>query len=315
MYLSASRIKTFQTCSWLYFCRYILGFSYLDEGNDGSRRGTIVHLVLECIQNPRRHHLIDKFQKTGFIGNQNIYRLVLKNAKKVGVSDQKNMNLMEEFIKVGLANDFLCSGWNLQKPEQKFQIESENPKFKILGYIDKTSVSPNGETCRIDDYKTSKAKFTGKDTMFNIQAMIYALAMHKEGGYKKTLVNFIFLKFPKNPWQRFEFNEKVLKGFEVHLSNIYSYLSKFTTIKACSNFAKDNENYFLCGKEEGDLKKDGSPAWVCQMKRPFLYWEIRDKDKNIKFTSKEKEKVLDKMAEGDTITQKYYAGCPKFNRL
>lgn len=320
MFLSASRIKTFLTCSWTYYVTYHLGFRSMDDGNDGARRGTICHLVLECIQNPKRHYLIKKFQKTGFAGNENIYRLVLKNAKKVGVSDEENMNLMESFIKTGLKSDFLCQdgpkdepnwgGWDLKEPEKKFSIESESPEYKILGYIDKHAISNDGASCRIDDYKTSKQKFTGKDAKFNIQALMYALALRKEGNYNKAYVNFIFLKFPKQPLQSFEFDAKLLDGFEIYLSQVYKYLKKFDTKKAVSNFAKKNENYFLCGKEAGDLNAKGLPAWVCPWKRPFLYYEVRDSEGKIKYTSKKEEDALDKLKEGDKISEKYYPGCP-----
>lgn len=313
--LSASKIKTYLTCSWCYYVTYSLGFRGMDEGNDGSKRGTISHLILQLLQNPKREKIRKLFLKKGLEGNDAIKRLILKHAKKLEIDDSENLSLIESFIQVGLKSDFLCEGWNLKEPEKKFEIESIDPEYKILGYIDKHAISPCSSICRIDDYKTSKQKFTGKDAKFNIQALMYALALYKEGLYNKYFVNFIFLKFPKSPLQSFEFNQKILKGFEIYLSDIYKYLKNFNVKKACENFAKDNENYFLCGKELGDINAKGNPAWVCPWKRPFLYWEIRDKDKNIKFTSKEKEKVLDKMAEGDIITQKYYAGCPKFNRL
>lgn len=320
MYLSASRIKAFLTCSFAYHCVYNLGFRHMDEGNDGSRRGTITHLILENLQHSKRHHRHKNFIENGFDGDQAIYRLVRKHAKIVGVDDQENLSLIEGFIKVGLATDFLCEGWNLKDPETKFQIESEDPLYKILGFIDKSAVSHCGNHVRIDDYKTSKQKFSGKDVSMNVQGLIYALAMKKIGGYKKFFVNFLFLKFPKTnrspkgPIQSFEYDEKTLNGFEIYLANVYKYLSNFTIKKACSNFARNNENYFLCGKEPGDLKADGSAAWVCAYKRPFLYWEVKDKEGKIKFTAKEEQKALDKMEDGDTIKEKWYGGCPRWNK-
>ncbi len=321
MYLSASRIKAFLTCSWSYNCTYVLGLRHIDEGNDGSRRGTICHLILECIQKkPNRHYLIKDFPEKGFDGNKSIYRLVLKEAKKVGVSDETNMALMESFIKTGLTSDFLCEGWKLNEPEMKFSIENENPPYAILGFIDKSAISHCGNHARIDDYKTSKQKFSGKDISFNIQGLMYALALYKVGGFKKFFVNFIFLKFPatkrspKGPLQSFEYCDKTIRGFEIYLSNIYKYLKDFNIQKACSNFARDNENYFLCGKNPGDLNKAGEPAWICPYKFGFLYWELKDKNGKIKFTAKEEQKALDKMEEGDTIKEKWYGGCVRWNK-
>ena len=45
--LSASRIKTAQTCSWTYWCNYKLKLP--DAGNDGASRGTICHNVFELL--------------------------------------------------------------------------------------------------------------------------------------------------------------------------------------------------------------------------------------------------------------------------
>ena len=45
--LSASRIKTAQSCSWLYWCKYKLGLP--EKGNDGARRGSICHLIFEVL--------------------------------------------------------------------------------------------------------------------------------------------------------------------------------------------------------------------------------------------------------------------------
>ena len=50
--LSASRIKTLQSCSWMYYAKYIIGIP--DKGNDGSSRGTVCHLIFEVLGDPRR---------------------------------------------------------------------------------------------------------------------------------------------------------------------------------------------------------------------------------------------------------------------
>jgi len=43
--LSASRIKTVEGCSWLYWCKYKLKLP--DASNDGAKRGSICHLIFE----------------------------------------------------------------------------------------------------------------------------------------------------------------------------------------------------------------------------------------------------------------------------
>ena len=50
--LSASRIKTAQGCSWLYWCKYKLKLP--DASNDGAKRGSICHLIFELLGEKRR---------------------------------------------------------------------------------------------------------------------------------------------------------------------------------------------------------------------------------------------------------------------
>ena len=60
--LSASKIKTLQSCSWLYWCKYHLKLP--EESNSGASRGTICHLIFECLGNPRHKHHYKKNNKT-----------------------------------------------------------------------------------------------------------------------------------------------------------------------------------------------------------------------------------------------------------
>jgi len=51
MVLSASKIKTLNTCSWTYHTSYVLKLPR--TSNTGSNLGTITHEILECLQNKR----------------------------------------------------------------------------------------------------------------------------------------------------------------------------------------------------------------------------------------------------------------------
>ena len=76
-YLSASRIKTLETCSWVYWCRYHLGLP--DTPNDGALRGTICHLVFELLLKPRhRKHFDDMMKANSMEGSAVVTRLVKK---------------------------------------------------------------------------------------------------------------------------------------------------------------------------------------------------------------------------------------------
>ena len=55
--LSASKIKTFESCSWKYWCNYHLKLP--QENNDGARRGTVCHLIFELLVKPRHKKHFD----------------------------------------------------------------------------------------------------------------------------------------------------------------------------------------------------------------------------------------------------------------
>lgn len=59
--LSASRIKTAQSCSWLYWCKYKLKLP--DKSNEGAKRGSICHLVFEVLGVKGRKNILIKYLK------------------------------------------------------------------------------------------------------------------------------------------------------------------------------------------------------------------------------------------------------------
>ena len=95
--LSASRIKTLQTCSWIYYSRYHLKLP--DKSNDGASRGTVCHAVFECLGNPRHKHHYDDIMKADDIGGSTVVeRMVETYAKKLLVNDDENMQLIKDMI-------------------------------------------------------------------------------------------------------------------------------------------------------------------------------------------------------------------------
>ena len=103
--LSASRIKTAQSCSWLYWCKYKLKLP--EKSNDGARRGSICHLVFEVLGIKRRKKYFDAIIKSEDVFSvPSIKRLVIKHAVREGVDDQDNIDLMKEMIYNGLTYDF-----------------------------------------------------------------------------------------------------------------------------------------------------------------------------------------------------------------
>ena len=179
--LSASRIKTAQSCSWLYWCKYKLHLP--DRSNDGARRGSICHLVFEVLGVPKRKKYYNKIiKKEDVFAVESIKRLILKHAIREGIDDTENIELMKDMIFNGLSYDFF--GKDLDKPTQEFSEKDfdiikvdGDIKYKIRGFIDKLFLYKKQKFALIRDFKTSKDVFKGKDATDNLQDLMYSLAV------------------------------------------------------------------------------------------------------------------------------------------
>ena len=330
--LSASRIKTAQSCSWLYWCKYKLGLP--EKGNDGARRGSICHLVFEVLGVKKRKKYFNKIIKTQDVFCiPSIKRLILKHAVKEGVDDKDNVELMKDMIFNGLSYDFF--GGDSSKPteeysEKDFEIVKTDGdiNYKIRGFIDKLFLYKSKKFALIRDFKTSKDVFKGKDQTDNLQDLMYSLAVQKLfPDYSNRISEFLFLKFDldlnasKSGIVRMKpLDPDELKGFELQLSEIQKYLDNFSekdakyNLAAYQGFPKDGSfsGKLLCGfaTEKGELKKDGSPKWHCPMKFDFFYYEVYDAEGKTLKTYFEEDFRDDLVPEGGFCELRYYQGCP-----
>ena len=330
--LSASRIKTAESCSWLYWCKYKLHLP--DKSNDGAKRGSICHLIFEVLGLKKRKKYFNKIIKT-----QNVFsvpcikRLVLKHAVREGVNDHENIELMKDMIFNGLNHDFF--GNKLGKPTKEYSekdfliVENDGDiKYKIRGFIDKLFLYKKKKFAIIRDFKTSKSVFKGKDYTDNLQDLMYSLAVKKMfPEYATRVSEFLFLKFDLDENSNNSglvrmkpLDNDELYGFEMQLSEIQRYLDNFTIKNAKSNYAaykdfpKDGSfsGKLLCGfaKKKGELKIDGNPKWHCPMKFDFFYYKVFNEKGDLHSSLFEEdfdEKLLPK---GFTYELKYYEGCP-----
>ena len=325
--LSASRIKTAQSCSWLYWCKYKLHLP--DKSNDGAKRGSICHLVFEVLGEKRRKKYYNKIIKSQDVfAVPSIKKLILKHAVKYEVDDEENIQMIKEMIYNGLAYDFF--GTDTGKPtieysEKDFDIIKNDGsiKYKIRGFIDKLFLYKKKKYALIRDFKTSKAVFKGKDATDNLQDLMYSLAVKNLfPEYSTRVSEFLFLKFELEQdvsnsgiMRMKPLDEEELLGFEIQLSEIQKYLDNFTEKHAKANFAaykdfpKDGSfsGKLLCGfaKKKGELKLDGNPKWYCSMKFDFFYYQVFDSDKNIIASYFEEDFTEDLVPD-----MKYYEGCP-----
>jgi CRISPR/Cas system-associated exonuclease Cas4 (RecB family) len=306
--LSASKIKSYSNCSYLAYLRYNCGLP--SSGNTGSRLGSVTHAILECLAEPKRREMVDQAiacKKPLSIPALNRMATIL--LEKEGENTLENFDKVDGFLLVALENDFHGKGCESYFTEYEFNVKNE--KYWIYGFIDRMFVY--SDKIRIVDFKTSKKKFgKGTDDMdFNVQALMYALVASKMYPGYKIQIEFQFLKFAKAPIISMEFTQAQIDGFESYLEYISNYLKDFGVEKALSDMAsKDVKRRWLCGKEALTLKDDGSTAWSCEYRAPFLYFEaVKD---GIPIKSAFTKKELDKYEKlGYDIIQRRHAGCPR----
>lgn len=339
--LSASRIKTAQTCSWTYWCNYKLKLP--DAGNDGSSRGTICHNVFELLGDKHKREF-NKIVKDGTIWNTTVVASqVKKEAEELSVNDPENLQLIDEMIVNGLRCDFF--GDENEKPviaesERFFDLEIDRPeegiKYAIRGYIDKLFVYKDNSVI-IRDFKSSKSVFKGKEITDNLQNLIYCLAVKHLMPETKPQSEFLFLRFDletdmlgttgKGRMKMDKITKEELDGFEYQLTQFQEYLDNFDEKSAKSNLAA-TQGYprdgtfggpLACGKDgykmsrgEPVLDKHGEPikAFICPFRKPREYWALKDSEGNVKKTAFPDNKHELELEDGDEIVKMKYEGCP-----
>ena len=344
--LSASRIKVAQTCSWQYWAKYILKLP--DKSNDGAKRGSICHLVFECLGNPRHKKHYNKILKNkNIFSSPAIKRLVMRHAVREQVDDEENISLIKDMTLNGLQYDFFGkeNGRPTKSSSEKefnIKIDQNGKKYAIRGFIDKLFLYKKKRLAIIRDFKSSKQIFKGKEVTNNLQDLMYCLAVkHLYPDYLKRRSEFVFLKFDlskdmfgktgKGLLEMSAIDEDELEGFEYELTEIQKYLDSFNLLCAKSSFAADQDypkdgtfgGPLVCGKEgykkrRGQflLDAEGSKIenYICSVRKPMEYYVLLDKDGKILASAFKKDKKLlhNKKQKGQKIELRKYAGCPRW---
>jgi hypothetical protein len=331
--LSASRLKTAKTCSWLYWTKYHLKLP--DKTNAGAARGTICHLIFECLGHPRHQPKFKKIiQKKDIFIFPAVERLVYKQANRLNVADDENIDLIKKMTLAGLTYDFF--GAQKTKPTEEHSeyefdlcIKDEEKNYCIKGYIDKLFLYKKNKSAIIRDFKTSKQVFKGEDETKNLQDYMYCLAVRNLfPEYKNRHSEFLFLKFDLNSKGKMKMKKLTdlkLNKFEIELSKSQVYLDNFSERHARASYAADKPRpkdgsftgQIVCGfaKYKGQLKKDGNPMWHCIYKFPFDYYALYDENGKLIKTEFPEDYylLLKKRGPNDTIKKLHYAGCPRWN--
>lgn len=305
--LSASKLKTYSSCSWIYYNTYHTDFPR--TSNDGSSRGSVVHYILECLIDSRRRKHVELILATSDpFASLSVKRLILIHAKKLKVADESNLAMIKEFILTALRGDFYHEGAEKVIAEHKFSIEGKN--YSIIGFIDVIAVY--SDYVRIVDYKSSKAKFPKEELDYNLQNLIYCLAIRKMYPDKPVHLIFKFLKFKRAPDQAAPLvSDHQLAGFEQYLEYVSEQLKDFTLDKAKLNLAKDDiKRSWLCGKV--GTKDDGTDKFCCQHRHPRIYWVLNDENGKYVDSSFEKKSLDNQKKPGYSIEMKTSPGCPAY---
>ncbi len=316
IFQSASRNETFNTCSQLYAAKYL--WKLPDSGNDGANRGNVCHDTLELLLKPRHHKLFGKALNLGTCkGVPALWRLMLIYARKYRVADEANLKLIDKFMLVALNNEFLGPPGTIETVgEREFSLEINEPdgrRYNVRGFIDATFVVEDelGQIVSLRDYKSSKARFDGEKISANTQAQIYQVAIkHLYPHINRRRFRFLFLKFPKDPWQEAPIlSDDQLYGYEWILTDMQNRLESFTFANSGDNLVADNsDNSWLCGRE--GIKKDGSPAWICDARNPRDYWVLLDEEGQVVKSAMEEKELVAKP--GQVVVPRQYPGCVKY---
>lgn len=326
VYLSASRIDCFNECSQRYAARYLLKLP--DEGNDGSNRGSTCHDILELLLKPRHHKFYSAAIHHDTLSEvPALWRYLKRVAKKYGVDDAENLDMIDGFIMVALKNEFHGPKGTIQsfgEREFNLSINEGGRRWNARGKIDQTFVvkDEEGLLVSVTDFKSSKKKFEDDKIDFNVQSIIYQLALkHLHPEINRRRFRFLFLKFPVKPWQEMEqLTDDQLEGYEYILTDMQDKIEKFTLANASDNLAANNEkNRWLCGRD--GLKKDGTKNFICPARKPMDYWVALKDGKIVRSEKKvmQAKKVATKNAAGETIwiedetiEKRRYLGCSAY---
>src|SRR6478736_2125582 len=108
--LSASRIKTYFDCSFIYYAKYLLKIP--DVSNAGAARGSVTHNILECLLRDDRRPVVQEILDRNDPFLPQIKRMARMLAKKFGVWNPEDFELIRNFLLVALKLDFYKEGSN-----------------------------------------------------------------------------------------------------------------------------------------------------------------------------------------------------------
>ena len=304
MRLSASKIKSLHQCSYKFWLNY---FKHLPETtHPKTYAGTVCHCVFEALCRNGRKKLLEDVVEKGFSKETSkslwrYYEILVKKYKIIDSVSEHIPAMMDVGAKYVLP---ILEKYKKARVEVEHEFVLNNGKYEIKGFIDLLIIHDEGAL--IIDYKSQGKKFSAKEMEFNVQAIVYQLAVWKEFGLESS-TEFIMLRHPptkRHPEkhiQKVDFvGEDALNGMEDYLEYLQNIVDKFST--------KDAEEKFLADSDKGFC------IYVCQFRKPFFYLSVVDGDgnvqKNFNESEEEEAKSFARKAKGGRLLRKKHSGCP-----
>ena len=198
LYLSASRVETFYSCPFSYFCRYGLKATPKRRASLESReRGTVAHYVFEKVLGKYQGNFAALDSKTALKeANETIDEYFSKIGADINNLDAASryaISCISELIcevltfvaKDFATNEFLPAAFELgigyDGMLPPLTVKAENSTVNIKGKIDRVDICPteDGTAVRIVDYKSSAKAFNLAHVLEgrNMQMLIYLCAV------------------------------------------------------------------------------------------------------------------------------------------
>jgi hypothetical protein len=309
--LSASRVKQFLDCQWLFYQTYFKKVP--DWSHPKTKLGSLAHSILESLSKPKHKKHYDLI-----IHNQSVYGSPAV-ARLVKIFSAANPDMtpeilgeLDKVVFVALCHDFFFKGAKTNlPPEYEFHIDFED--FSIKGFMDRVAIYEDHAVIR--DFKTQGKKFTKDQIDGNIQAFFYQMAIKHILGLPAK-VEFILLRFPANKRDANRHLQVVEPMTDDQIAGFKTYLSEVN--KAIGELTEESSK-----SEVKALKDEGFCIRVCSLKDPFDYWVALKGDVVIRSTRIPKHllgienpdewalKDL-KLKDGETWQKRRYGGCNFF---
>ena len=198
MYLSASKLESYYSCPFSYFCRYGLNASAKRKASlDSMVRGTVAHYVFETVLKKYEGNYSALDEDTAF---REAKKAVEEYFKKIGADQNKldapslySLSSLCELIAEVLAfvardfaqNEFAPAAFELEIDEKgqasPLRVEADNSRVNITGKIDRVDIAKGekGTDVRIVDYKSAAKTFHLSHVLEgkNMQMLIYLCAV------------------------------------------------------------------------------------------------------------------------------------------